>query len=90
MPKSVTFILLVFSLLLFFSFEVHSQWINPKTDSILYQEKLREIEINSENKEFYSIYGAIHSCDLLFKNTDTSNYVVTYYMRKDQDFMVLF
>lgn len=75
-----------FITIIFFSTNSYCQWINPKVDPDLYQKKLNEIQINEENKEhFSSSFRTICSCDLLFKNTDTSNYIVKYYFRKNED-----
>lgn len=70
----------------FTSLSSFSQWINPNVDSLLVREKLNEIRINEENKEFYSTFnGGVYTCDLLFKNTDTTIYKVSYLFHKNQN-----
>lgn len=82
MIKITSFNVLFF---VFTSLSGFSQWINPNVDSLLVSEKLNEISINEENKEFYSTFhGGVYTCDLLFKNTDTTSFKVSYLFHKNQ------
>lgn len=67
-------------------FTCSCQWIDSHLDIDSYLSKLDEIEINKENKEHYaSSGGTICTCDLLYKNTDTTSYTVQYFFKKYED-----
>ncbi len=73
------FIVLCF---LLFSKEGHSQWldIEDSLELYIYSDSL---DLSSENSFYFSKYGGVYSCDLLFKNTDSNTYKVEYYKRRD-------
>lgn len=64
-----------------------SQWIS---DSVKLGERLKDLKINEPNELYHSSTGSICSCDLLYKNCDTSEYIVSYFFKEDNQNILFF
>ena len=62
---------------------LNAQWV-LKCDSLRYNDLVEALKLGESNELFHSnSTGHILLCDLLFKNVDSTNYIVEYAFRED-------
>lgn len=72
---------------LFFAKSTFAQWI---TDSLIVKQQLEFLNLSEPNELYPSTSGTICSCDLLYKNDDTSDHVVQYFFKEDNKNLLFF